>query len=287
VHRKGDFPRLLRNHNGQGVSLLGHPEASPVTGTDFPPCLHPLGQGKDASGSDNLVLPNNHRSVMQGRVGKENGEEQLRRKKSVHQNTGLDEIPEAICPLKDDQCTDFLSRERLTRQSKVLDELHTTLFVGVPFKQDMMVQAVHVIPAQLRLENKQHCSHVNKKAQTPKKPELPQGKEIRDPRGDEKNYKRTDGQKKRGSLHPPEELIRKIVEYPYFHRVLQKAWEQETLSLRASKQEAQDGLLGMEPVLCFVNHHRMCSIDDLIGDLLSPVRRHTVHDDDLRRSKSK
>src|SRR5215470_16392384 len=42
---------------------------------------------------------------------------------------------------------------------------------------------------------------------------------------------------------------------------------------------SEDPFLGVQPVLCFVPHHRLRAIDDRRGDLFAALRRQAVHKD--------
>ena len=47
------------------------------------------------------------------------------------------------------------------------------------------------------------------------------------------------------------------------------------------QQKCQQRLLGVQAVLCLVEHDAVRTVDDTGGDLFTPVRRQAVHHDDV------
>src|SRR5438094_5537291 len=117
-HRDGRG--LFGDHEHGGVGLLGQSQRGAVAGAERLVRDLELGERKHAAGADDAVAPHQHGAVVQRRVRREDGGEQVGRHLGLHRDAGRDELLEPDVALDGDDGPGAGTRQPVHRLGDLL-----------------------------------------------------------------------------------------------------------------------------------------------------------------------
>src|SRR4051794_32350866 len=128
LKRIGNGARLFRYDHNDGIGLLAETNSSTVSGAERLIEVLAAGQGKNTGSVGNLIAFNDHPTVVDGVVRKENGFEHFRGRQAMDRDARFDRFLELDVLLNGDQRADPHVAEALDRLDDHFDIL--TLFMA-------------------------------------------------------------------------------------------------------------------------------------------------------------
>ena len=159
THCHGDGARLLGDNDHHRIAGLAGAHTGPVPGAQVGAEPMAVGQGHDAAGGGDAAVPDDHGTVMEGRLGEKDVADELLGNPAVDDGAGFEIFVQLVGPGEDDQRAHPLPAHDLTGLDGLADDhVHLAqLSFGSqePAQADGAAQVVHH-PPQLRLEQDHH-----------------------------------------------------------------------------------------------------------------------------------
>ena len=107
-----DLAVLLRDDDDERVGLLGDPESGPVAGPEALGVDRHLGQGQQGAGCEDGLVANDHRSVVERRLRREDRPDQVGADVGVQHDAGLGHLLEPGVAFQHDQRAVAVGRQQ-------------------------------------------------------------------------------------------------------------------------------------------------------------------------------